>query len=570
MQKKQRPSPLRLHEYQKDAKYKVKSHLRDQRSTLLAHATGCGKTITALSWASDEMGKGDRLLWIAHRRELIYQPVERIRQFFPKLHPAMADVVIATVQSLNSGSRLNDILAYGPITHLVTDEAHHARADTYERVYARLFEANPDMRHLGVTATPRRADDLRLSDIFESVADRLPLSKAIKIGALVPFVAKGFYVERVSIGHLSQAGEDWSDKAVGEVMTERAVLDTAVEKWKEHAAGRPTIAFCATVAQAQRMANWFQKAGTPAASANYMTPKKERAAILRLFERGDLQVICNAMLWTEGVDLPMAEVALMLRPTRSDSLYVQMAGRILRTHPGKQHALILDLVPADARNMIMAGDLLDGVPKKQKKLEEKAEDKGILLSCFGVDKDGQGIDGDPDEVVMKVLSYLTQSTLAWTMGEIATVGLSDTKTLAVVLPDSARVAEAERHIGTDRWNADCQREYDRISKYRVYAIEQTKDPHTGKKGGRNARYLGTFDSWAELVPLTEDYAAEHQDSVLAKRKKRWRNQPPSDKQVAFANRLRIPDVGGMTKGQLAQAITHKLTLDLLKRKRLTL
>lgn len=570
--------PFDLYPHQTQALEKITDELARHKSTLLASSVGTGKTIMYLMWLLQSLKLGQRALVLAHRRELIYQPMERMQDFFPALHKGAgivmgkqrdvaARVVVATVQSLVSGNRLGEILAHGKIDYLVTDESHHGIADTYERVYDTLYAANPNMLHLGCTATPRRADEIALKRVFESVAFKYPLNQAIADGVLVPFVALGVYVPTVKLDHIPQFKGDWSRKGVGTAMSEKAVLDTAVETWKERAEGRPTIAFCATVEQAHRMAQWFCDAGVSAEAADYRTKKDHRAAILRRFERGETTVICNALLWTEGVDLPMAEVGLMLRPTQSDSLYIQMIGRLLRTWKGKESALIVDFVPASARNMVMAGDVLDGVPKPQRKVEEKAEEQGVLLSCLGIDRKGRGIDADVDEVFVRVLNYLNASTLAWTqVGRLSTVGLSDTATLVVVGPDEERLARAEPFRGTARWNDAAQREYDRIRKYYVYAIEQDKDWDTGKKGPRRVYKLGAFGSWDDSVETTEQYALEHEDRVLAKRKKRWRRLAPTAGQVKFAHRLGIKGATTMRRGELAQAITHKLASDLLRRK----
>lgn len=580
MQKRKRPFSLK--DYQQDAVAKINIRLREQLSTLLAMATGCGKTICYLAWLLGVLLRGQRALIIAHRRELIYQPIERMRQFFPSLYARSgivmaeqrdvdADVIVATVQSLNSGMRLNEILAHGKINWLVTDECHHSPSDSYTNVYKRLYEANPHMRHLGVTATPRRTDDVALRAVFASVADRLNLSDAIKIGALVPFVVLGTYVETVKLDHLPQFKGDWSKETVGKVMSEKAILDTAVAKWLELAGGRQTIAFCATTGQAHKTAKWFRDAGITAEAADYKTDKRERAAILERFRSGKTKVICNFGLWREGLDLPMAEVALMLRPTTSDSLYIQMVGRVLRTFPPhKKTALILDIAPAATRDMIMGGDLLGGTPRKQKRAEDKAADLGII-PAYGINRGGKGIDGDPDDVLVEVLNYLIKSTLAWKKDDgIATIGLNDTKTLVVVFPDEERIADAEKFRNTPQWNDACQREVNRISKLRVFAIEQA-----GRRAPKSVRALGVFDSWDDSIPTTEDYADQHQDAALARRSKRWRKLDATEGQTNWARRMVAADDTGernpltMKRGPLAQWLTHRSTLNLLKRKRLT-
>jgi len=237
-----------------------------------------------------------------------------------------------------------------------------------------------------------------------------------------------------------------------------------------------------------------------------------------------------------------------VRPTKSDLVYVQMVGRGLRIYPGKTDCLILDFVPADARDLRMAGDLL-GKPHKQKKAEEKARKSGVVLESFGVLSDGSGIDADPDQVQLAVLDYLSSHRLAWTFdGRVASAAVGEKLILAVRLPDAERVAKADALRAAGRWDPRWDRAYRQLRSFEVYVVEE-----------RDARLLGLGDSWEDASALAEQWADERADGVLSQRRNGWRSAPASDKQRNLLVRWGLWREG-MSRGAAAQAITHHLAL----------
>ena len=338
---------ITLREYQEKARDAVLAEWdAGTKATLVAAATGTGKTEMFLSIlaAEQERGKLGRAIIIAHRQELIYQPVERIMQNWPELAPAGivmagqnevgARVIVATVQTLASNGRIDQILKAGPVSHLVTDEAHHATSPTFLEVIKRLREANPALRILGVTATPRRTDGEGLKKVFESVAYRISIRDAIKLGALVPFTAVAIELP-VSLADVPEAGDGWDDEATGTVLSATNAQEIIIDSWKKYADNRQTIAFTASVAQAHSLARAFNEAGVPAAAADGTTHTDIRREILSGFKRGEYKILVNCFLFVEGVDLPETACILQIKPTKSDLTYVQMAGRGLRLAPGK-------------------------------------------------------------------------------------------------------------------------------------------------------------------------------------------------------------------------------------------
>jgi superfamily II DNA or RNA helicase len=533
-------------------------------ATLVAAATGTGKSELGFGvlQAEHEAGRLERCLWLAHRTELVDQPVERIERSWPDLAPAGivqasrddsdARIIAATVQTLANPARLARIFAHGRISHVIWDEVHHLPARTNLDLAKRLRAHNPDLRLLGITATPKRTDGDGLSRVFKSVAYRISIRDAIRAGALCPFVAVAVQLP-VSFAGVPETGENgWEDESAGRVLSADNAETVIVETWKKHAESRPTIAFTASVAQAYSLAEAFRRAGVAAEAADGETDRDDRRGILQRFREGRTRIIANAQLWTEGLDLPMASCILQIKPTKSDLVYVQMAGRGLRLYPGKTELLLMDMVPEDARDLRMAGDLL-GKPRKQRKAEERAKAAGVVLDSFGIRSDGSGIDADPDAVQLAVLDYLSNHRLAWTFdGKLASASAGERHILAVRLPDAERVAKADALRASGRWEPRWERTYQEVRSFRVYVVEE----HEGA-------LLGLAPTWEQASEVAEEWADEHADGVLAQRKRGWRREPATDKQRRLLARWGIWR-DGMTKGQAAQVTTHHIAQMVLR------
>jgi superfamily II DNA or RNA helicase len=310
-------------------------------------ATGLGKTAIFCALLQQVMTPGKRALVLAHRRELVNQPAERLISYYPewagKVGTLMAEqhepdrpLTVATVQSLSaSPRRLADLLAAGPIDYLIVDEAHHhTDKNTYMGVTEALRAANPAMRHLGVTATPLRADGDGLGGVYQKESFHLPIGWAVKSGWLVNI--RWLAIETaISLAGVKVVRGEFQRRGLAQVYETDALLGIVVESYRQYASDRQAIAFTVTVDGAHRLAAAFRAAGVRADAADGGTDKAERAAVLDRFARGETQVLCNVGLYTEGLDIPAASCILMARPTKSDGLYVQCMGRGVRTYPGK-------------------------------------------------------------------------------------------------------------------------------------------------------------------------------------------------------------------------------------------
>lgn len=399
---------------------------------------------------------------------------------------------------------------------------------------------------LGVTATPLRADGDGLSRVFERVSVRLPISAAIRAGALVPFDALGVQLP-ISLAGLKETADGWEAEPLGNLLSAANVLEIVIDHWRQYAQGRQTIAFTASVAQAAATAAAFERAGVKAAFVSGETPLAERDSILRRYGAGDLQLVANCQVLVEGFDAPATSAVLMICPTKSDLAYVQKLGRGLRTAEGKSDCRVIDFAPLEDRDVIMAGDVL-GKPRDVKQAEAKAQRAGVLCA-IGVDSLGEAATIDPSRLIVRVLNLLRKDALAWTVdGVYTTATLTAEETLCIVMPDAARVAQAEALRASGSWSAAHNQLLDHIRSCRLYHVNGS------------ARHVGTYPSFEDAKAAADLIALDNFDAKLSKRRADWRSKPPSPAQIAFAQRLQLTLPERATKGQLAQLITHKLTV----------
>ncbi len=334
---------LELREYQQEALDALEAMRRDRETiALLCHATGTGKTVTAVM---DAKRCGGRVLFVAHTKELIEQAAETFRRLWPEVtvgkfadsvRESDAHVVCGSIQSvaLNLEQFRDDAFDY-----LIIDEAHHASADTYQKVLAYF---KPRFT-LGLTATPERADDVNILEIFRNTAHRLDIQTAVEIGALVPVrcirIHTNIDMTKVRFNSVQYNIRDLDVKIC---VTERNRL--IVDTWLAYVKDKRTVVFCASVDHAEKIAALFREAGVEAVAVSGGMKTSERNEHLARFASGELRVLCACDLLNEGWDCPQTEVLFMARPTMSKVLYTQQLGRGMRTAHGKEHLMVFDFV----------------------------------------------------------------------------------------------------------------------------------------------------------------------------------------------------------------------------------
>ncbi len=336
---------MELRPYQREAKEAIfEQWEHGTRKTLLVLPTGCGKTIVFAKVTEECVSRGDRVLILAHRGELLEQAAEKIAKS-SGLGCAMEKaeesclgswfrITVGSVQSLMRETRLSRFPDHYFDT-IIIDEAHHCISDSYQRVLNHF----PDAKVLGVTATPDRGDMKNLGQVFESLAYEYTLPKAIKEGYLSPIkaVTIPLQVDLTSVG--VQSG-DFKAGDLGTALD--PYLESIAEEMEKYCLEKKTVVFLPLVKTSQKFRDILNTHGFRAAEVN--GESADRADILADYAAGKYNVLCNSMLLTEGWDCPDVNCIVVLRPTKVRSLYCQMVGRGTRLAPGKEHLLLLDFL----------------------------------------------------------------------------------------------------------------------------------------------------------------------------------------------------------------------------------
>lgn len=336
-------STMALRQYQLNAVKAVhKEWNSGNKNTLVVMPTGTGKTIVFSQIVKDQVAKGEKVLILAHREELLKQAADKLKAssgMESALEKAAntsigsgLDVVVGSVQTLRQKSRLEKFSKdyFGTI---IIDEAHHSAADSYKNILEYFNQA----KVLGVTATPDRADMKSLSDVFDSLAFEYKLPEAINDGYLCKIRTKTIPL-KVDISKVHTLAGDFNPNELGQALDLylEAIADSIVKECK----GRKTVIFTPLVRISQRLNELLKDRGVNTVEVNGSS--KDREEILKDFESGKYDAMTNAMLLTEGWDCPSVDCIICLRPTKSRSLYAQIVGRGTRLCKGKDNLLILD------------------------------------------------------------------------------------------------------------------------------------------------------------------------------------------------------------------------------------
>ncbi len=369
---------MELRPYQAQAKRAVFEEWdKGVRRTLLVLPTGCGKTIVFAKVTEDCVRRGDRVLILAHRGELLEQAADKIAKT-TKLGCATekADqsclgswfrVVVGSVQTLMREKRLGQFPA-DYFNTIIIDEAHHSISESYQKVLRYFSQA----RVLGVTATPDRGDMQNLGEVFESLAYEYTLPKAIREGYLSPIKALTIPLKLDLSGVSIRSG----DFKAGDIATALdPYLYQIADEMEKYCKDRKTVVFLPLVKTSQKFREILDEKGFRAAEVN--GESKDRAEILEAFDHGDYNVLCNSMLLTEGWDCPSVDCVVVLRPTKVRSLYSQMVGRGTRLCEGKDHLLLLDFLwHTERHELCHPADLICTNKEVAQKMTENLEEAG--------------------------------------------------------------------------------------------------------------------------------------------------------------------------------------------------
>jgi superfamily II DNA or RNA helicase len=382
---------MKLRGYQEEAVTAILKEFEDNQSTLLVLPTGAGKTQCFVEVA-DRMHHA-RVCVLAHREELIWQAQDRFRSLGIHTDVEMGDfrastwnkspVVISTVQSHIAGRNgVGRMEKFDPYEFglVIVDEAHHSTAKSYRKVLDH-YKQNPNIKILGVTATPDRADEQALGQIYETVAYDYEILDAINDGYLVPIKQQFIVVEGLDYSHIRTTAGDLNGADLAEVMETEANLQGIASSAIEIIGEKKALVFAASVKHAEMLSDIFNRHRKDMSDwVAGFTPKEERREKLQKFSRGFRQVMVNVGVLSEGYDEVSIEVIVQGRPTKSRCLYGQQIGRGTRPLKGvidgkedaesriaaialseKPSVLVLDFVGNSGKHkLISSADILGG------------------------------------------------------------------------------------------------------------------------------------------------------------------------------------------------------------------
>lgn len=525
----QEPVGIALRDYQRDSIAAINA-AEDEglRQLLTVLPTGAGKTIVFASVLQERIARGPALV-LAHRDELIRQAADKIQMVDHRMPVGIwkaernqwrAPIVVGSVQTLSRESRLKAVPP-GHFRTIIIDEAHHATGPSYKRIlkYLGAFDRD-DVLTLGYTATPVSG----LGSVFQKEVYRKEILDLILDGYLCDLRAKTVHLE-ADFSKLHTRNGDFVEEELEQLFREAGAPAVTVRAYREHAEGRKALVFTPSVATAYEMADEFTRQGIPADAIDGETPLARRQLLLKQFKSGAIRVLANCAVLTEGFDEPSIDCVIIARPTKSKVLYAQCLGRGTRLHPGKEDCLVLDLAGATLRHDLMSmAKLLD--------LDPKLTGKGETVPSVA-------------KVARKQIEEKEREAR-----RAGLLGLADELQRQLV----AQNVDVFRRRAT--WVTTGQRFV--LAVKEGYIVLQPKGADTydvvKQARGKEDAVLATDLSLGYAQGVAEDWA-RREAPALSDPNAKWRHSAPSEKQIAAAQRMRIPEPENMTRGELSDAMT---------------
>ena len=338
---------IKLFDYQEDMKERIEKALRLHRSVMAQMPTGTGKTylLTAVIDSFVSNNPKEKVWIVAHRRELVSQINETVRKFHSysasNTSSLLSSVKAVSIQWL---SKHYDEIEEEP-GMIVIDEAHHALAKTYKEMWERF----PKAKFLGLTATPCRLNGKGFTDLFDVLVQSWDVPEFISKGRLATydFVSiKSDGVTQRLIDSLQKRGADgdYQNKEMDMLLNKKPSIERLYQSLEEYGKGRKGIVYAINISHAQKITKLYQEHGVKAIAIDSKTPAAERQQDIEAFKKGDIQVLVNVDIFSEGFDCPDVEFVQLARPTLSLAKYLQMVGRGLRVAKGKKNCVIIDNV----------------------------------------------------------------------------------------------------------------------------------------------------------------------------------------------------------------------------------
>ena len=431
---------IKLFDYQEDMKERIEKALRLHRSVMAQMPTGTGKTylLTAVIDSFVSNNPMEKVWIVAHRRELVSQIDETVRKFHSysasNTSTLLSSVKAVSIQWL---SKHYDEIEEEP-GMIVIDEAHHALAKTYKEMWERF----PNAKFLGLTATPCRLNGKGFTDLFDVLVQSWSVPEFISKGRLATYdfvsIKSDSMTQRL-IDSLQKRGADgdYQNKEMDMLLNKKPSIERLYRSLEEFGKDRKGIVYAINISHAQKITKLYQEHGVKAIAIDSKTPATERQQDIDAFKKGDIQVLVNVDIFSEGFDCPDVEFVQLARPTLSLAKYLQMVGRGLRVAKGKKNCVIIDNVglyrvfglPSQVWNW---NAMFEGKLKVGKKKGTPKEREFFLMN-----EEQDDIQIHPDSEMMMVMSHeellqtIQYREFVDSKGEFAIIKLPDGKMTVV-------------------------------------------------------------------------------------------------------------------------------------------
>lgn len=478
-----------------------------------------------------------------------------------------ADITVASIQSIVSGSR---ILKFDPdkFKLVLVDEAHHIVAPGYMRTldYFKLSKAQPDSPALvGVSATLSRFDGLRLGAAIDQIVyhkDYIDMIGEKWLSDVIfTTVQTKADISRVKKG----VNGDFQPSELSRVMNTEQVNDITVRSWMSKAEGRKsTLVFCVDLDHVAGLTNTFRKHGLDARFVTGDTPKSERSARLDAFRSREFPVLVNCGVFTEGTDIPNIDCVLLVRPTKSRNLLVQMIGRGMRLFPGKKDCHIIDMV-ASLETGIVTTPTLFGLDPEEMVENASVDDMKTTLDRKEAEEARQAL----MEKKAKPSGPVVPATVTYTDYESVFDLIEDTsgeKHIRQLSPNAWVCVAQDRYILMNSSGSYLKIDAlkDERTDAKTYKVTETVALERSGSGPKpqpfmRPREIAKALTLADAIHAADTFAQSKYPFQFISRNQPWRNRPATDGQLAFLNKLRMKDdqltAETLTKGKAGDMIT---------------
>lgn len=591
---------IELREYQEECIQAVLSYLQAGHKRLgVSLATGSGKTVifTHLIDRIAAVGDATQTLILAHRRELVEQAARHCSLAYPDKHvdiemgnvnaSGAADITVASVQSITSGDRLQK---FDPSRYklVLVDEAHHIVSPTYLQTlehfglrHASEWSGSHVPALVGVSATFSRFDGRKLGSVIDHIVYHRYVQQYIylRLSRTHPNTSSD-YVDMIEENWLSDvvfttvemkadltkvatgAGGDFQTAALSKVINTTDTNDLVIKAWANKAKGRKsTLVFCVDLSHVTNLTTKFREYGIDAQYVTGDTPSKIRSARIDSFRNGEFPVLLNCGVFTEGTDIPNIDCVLLARPTKSRNLLVQMIGRGMRLHKGKENCHIIDFVAALSTGVVSTPTLFGLDPGE---IVEKADTKSLTELKERKEIEKQRLQ-ETAAMQHRTLSKKLPGAVTFTDYDSVHDLIADTSGDQYIrqLSQYAWVGAGEGRfiLTTNSGNyliiepSDTTEGYFRAKFYRKLPRAETiKSPYAAP------RIVAEGESFEHVIHAADTFAKDVFDHMWIAKNMSWRKSPASQAQVDFLNKSRPKEdqlkPSDLTKGKAGDMITR--------------